>query len=94
MRRILTVAIVLFLASAALLLAPQRIVAQRAARFERETLNGRDVVAREVLVKFRQQPQASDLAQMRADANMRPVATSRVIMGGESRCQLAQKCAL
>ena len=69
MRRTLSVAIVLGLAGAALLLAPQRIVAQRAARFERETLNGRDVVAREVLVKFRQQPQAADLAQIRADGD-------------------------
>src|SRR5262249_23439198 len=40
-----------------------------AARFERETFNGRDVVAREVLVKFRQRPQASDLAQIRADGD-------------------------
>ncbi len=69
MRRTLSVAIVLGLAGAALLLAPQRIVAQRAARFERETVNGRDVVAREVLVKFRQPPQAADLAQIRADGD-------------------------
>jgi subtilase family serine protease len=66
MRRILSVAIVLGLAGAALLLAPRRIVAQRAARFDRETVNGRDVVAREVLVKLRQPP---DLAQIRADAD-------------------------
>ena len=69
MRRILTVAIVVALAGAALLLAPQRIVAQRASRFERESVNGRDVVAREVIVKFRQAPQASDLAQLRADGD-------------------------
>src|SRR5262245_28336854 len=69
MRRILSVAIVLGLAGAALLLAPRQIVAQRGGRFERETFNGRDVVAREVLVKFRQRPQASDLAQIRADGD-------------------------
>ena len=69
MRRILAVAIVLGLAGAALLLAPRRTAAQRAGRFDRETVNGRDVVAREVLVKFRQRPLASDLAQIRADGD-------------------------
>ena len=65
MRRILAVAIVLGLAGAALLLAPRRTAAQRAGRFDRESVNGRDVVAREVLVKFRQRPLPSDLAQVR-----------------------------
>jgi subtilase family serine protease len=69
MRRILAVAIVLGLAGAGLLLAPRRTAAQRAGRFDRESVNGRDVVAREVLVKFRQRPLASDLAQVRADAD-------------------------
>jgi len=69
MRRILTVAVVLGLVAAVLFLAPRRMVAQRNARFERETVNGRDVVAREVLVKFRQPPSASELAQLRADGD-------------------------
>src|SRR5262245_8175800 len=69
MRRILSVAVVLGLIAAVLFLAPRRMVAQRNARFERETVNGRDVVAREVLVKFRQPPSASELAQLRADGD-------------------------
>src|SRR5215468_10179328 len=69
MRRALSVAVLMALAGAVLVVAPRQIVAQRAARFERETFNGRDVVAREVLVKFRQRPQASDLAQIRADGD-------------------------
>ena len=69
MRRVLLIAIVVGLAGASLVVAPRRIVAQGAARFERETVNGRDVVAREVLVKFRQQPSASDLSQIRADGD-------------------------
>lgn len=76
MRRILSVAIGLGLAGAVLLLSPWQIAAQRGSRFERETVNGREVVAREVLVKFRQQPLASDIAQLRAagDAeDLRPV---------------------
>ena len=81
MRRILGVALVLGLAGAVLFLAPRRTAAQRAARFDRETVNGRDVVAREVLVKFRQQPLASDLAQIRADGDaddMRPIGRAGV----------------
>ena len=69
MRRVLSVAIVVGLAGAAIVVAPRRIVAQRGGRFERESVNGRDVVAREVLVKFRQQPTASDLAQIRTDGD-------------------------
>jgi len=69
MRRVLSVAIVVGLAGAAIVVAPRRIVAQRGGRFERENVNGRDVVAREVLVKFRQPPTASDLAQIRADGD-------------------------
>jgi subtilisin family serine protease/uncharacterized membrane protein len=45
-------------------------------RFNRETVNGREVVAREVLVKFRYPLQASELAQVSGDAaadEMRPV---------------------
>src|SRR5215510_3169723 len=69
MRRFLRVAVVIGLSGASLVLAPRSIVAQRAARFDRETINGRDVVAREVLVKFRQPPSASELAQLRADGD-------------------------
>ncbi|HEX7794997.1 MAG TPA: CARDB domain-containing protein, partial [Vicinamibacterales bacterium] len=69
MRRVLSVAMVVGLAGAAIVVAPRRIVAQRGGRFERETVNGRDVVAREVLVKFRRPPTASDLTQIRTDGD-------------------------
>jgi subtilase family serine protease len=69
MRRVLSIAIVVGLAGAAIVVAPRGIVAQRGGRFERETFNGRDVVAREVIVKFRQPPTASDLTQIRADGD-------------------------
>jgi subtilase family serine protease len=69
MRRVLSVAVVLGLAGAAIVVAPRRLVAQRGGRFERETVNGRDVVAREVLVKFRQPPSALDLTQIRAEGD-------------------------
>ena len=49
MRRI-GVAVVLGVVAGALLLVPP-LVGQRASRFEREAVNGRDVVAREVLVR-------------------------------------------
>ncbi|MGH9386979.1 MAG: S8 family serine peptidase, partial [Vicinamibacterales bacterium] len=66
MRRVIFAA-VLSVAGAALFLASPPIAGQRASRFERETVNGREVVGREVLVKFRQRPPASDLAQLRAE---------------------------
>jgi subtilisin family serine protease len=53
-----------------------RIEGQGGPRFNRETVNGREVVAREVLVKFRTPLQASELAQVAGDAaadEMRPV---------------------
>ena len=53
-----------------------RIEGQGGPRFNRETVNGREVVAREVLVKFRYPLQASELAQVAGDAaadEMRPV---------------------
>lgn len=69
MRRVLSVAIVVGLAGAAIVVAPPRIVAQRGDRLERESVNGRDVVAREVLVKFRQPPSTLDLTQIRAEGD-------------------------
>jgi subtilisin family serine protease len=48
----LAVAVALGALSAAITLTPS-VRAQRASRFDRETVNGREVVAREVLVKFR-----------------------------------------
>jgi subtilisin family serine protease len=53
-----------------------RIEGQGGPRFDREVINGREVVAREVLVKFRYPMQASELAQVAGDAaadEMRPV---------------------
>jgi len=50
-------------------LSPLRLDGQRASRFEREVVNGREVVAGEALFKFRYPPAAADLAQVAADAN-------------------------
>jgi len=53
-----------------------QIEGQGGPRVDRETVNGRPVVAREVLVKFRYPLQASELAQVAGDAaaeQMRPV---------------------
>ena len=53
MRRIsFGVAVVGGMVGAMVLLAPPPTEGQRASRLERQTVNGRDVVAREVLVKF------------------------------------------
>jgi subtilisin family serine protease len=65
--------VVLAIGGAALFLASPPIAGQRASRFERDSVNGREVVAREVLVRFRQRPQASDIAQIRADADAEDV---------------------
>ena len=68
MRRV-SVAVLLGLVAAASMLVSRPILGQRGSRFERETINGRDVVAREVLVKFRQTPLAADMAGVRADGD-------------------------
>src|SRR5262245_31638377 len=49
--------------------AEQPIAGQRASRFDRETVNGRDVVAGEVLVKFRRRPVASELSLIQAEGD-------------------------
>ena len=82
MRRILSVGVVLGLIGAGLLLAPWPILGQGASRFDRETVNGRDVVAREVLVKLRQPPVAAALAQLGADGdadNVRAIGRAGII---------------
>src|SRR5262245_16515662 len=98
MRRILRAAIVLGLSGASIVLAPRGIVAQRASRFERDTVNGRDVVAREVLVKFRRPPVASDVAQLRADGDaedVRPIGRAGVFrLRSRSRSASALAAAL
>ncbi len=50
-------------------LSPLRLDGQRVSRFDREIVNGREVVAGEALVKFRYPPAAADLARLAADAN-------------------------
>jgi subtilisin family serine protease len=60
-----------------------RIEGQGGPRFNRETVNGREVVAREVLVKFRNRLPASELAQLAGDAvadEMRPVGRRGVLL--------------
>jgi subtilase family serine protease len=57
------------LAAAALLGSAAPAAAQRAPRFERETVNGRDVVAREVLVKFRNAIAPSDLSTLAGESD-------------------------
>ena len=64
MRRIPFGLAVLFGVSALIFLSPLRTEGQRASRFERETVNGREVVAREALVRFRYPLRASELAQV------------------------------
>ena len=54
---------------ALVLLSPLRLDGQRGWRFDREVVNGREVVAGEALVKFRYLPAAADLAQFAADAS-------------------------
>src|SRR5439155_13069091 len=56
-----------------LLLAPAPTAGQRPSRVARESVNGRDVVAREVLVKFRQSIQQPDLAEIAADIDAQDV---------------------
>ena len=67
MRRIGVVVVLVI--GAALLLAPPPLIGQRASRFDREIVNGREVVAGEVLVKFRYPLPAAELAQIAADAD-------------------------
>jgi subtilisin family serine protease/uncharacterized membrane protein len=60
-----------------------RIEGQGGPRFDREIVNGREAVAREVLVKFRYPLQASALAQVAGDADadeMRPVGRSGAML--------------
>jgi subtilisin family serine protease len=60
-----------------------RIAGQGGPRFDREIVNGREAVAREVLVKFRYPLQASELAQVAGDAaadEMRPVGRRGVML--------------
>src|SRR5688572_28802529 len=58
---------------AAILLAPPPTEGQRSSRFERQTVNGREVVAREVLVKFRQDIQSQDLAEIAVETDAQSV---------------------
>ena len=55
------------------LLASSQPAGQRASRLERQTVNGRDVVAREVLVRFRNALQPSELAGMATEADAQAV---------------------
>jgi subtilisin family serine protease len=65
MRRVI-VAIV-WVCGTAVLLASPPVAGQHGPRFERETVKGRQAVAREVLVKFRQPPPASQIAKIRSE---------------------------
>src|SRR5687768_6031221 len=67
MRRIQFALTALFAVAALGFLSPLRLEGQRASRFDREILNGREVVAGEVLVKFRSPHQGSELARIAAD---------------------------
>src|SRR6185295_736878 len=55
------------------LLASSQPAGQRASRLERQTVNGRDVVAREVLVRFRNALQPSELAEMATEVDAQAV---------------------
>ena len=62
--------------SALIFLSPLRTEGQRASRFDRETVDGREVVAREALVRFRYPMPASALAQIAGETaadRVRPI---------------------
>ncbi len=59
-----------FAVGAVLLLAPAPGEGQRFSRLERQIVNGRDVVAREVLVKFRPGVQPADLTEIAAETDV------------------------
>ena len=67
MRRIQFALTALFAVAALGFLAPLRLEGQRASRFDREILNGREVVTGEVLVKFRSALQGPELARVAGD---------------------------
>lgn len=67
------VAVVFGMVGAMALLAPPPTEGQRASRFERETVNGRDVVAREVLVKFRDTLEPSEFAEVATESDAQVV---------------------
>jgi len=67
------VAVVFGMVGAMVLLAPPPTEGQRASRLERQTVNGRDVVAREVLVKFRDTLQPSELAEIATEIDAEAV---------------------
>ncbi|HEY3044926.1 MAG TPA: S8 family serine peptidase, partial [Vicinamibacterales bacterium] len=72
-----------FAVGAVLLLAPAPTEGQRPSRLERQTVNGREVVAREVLVKFRHGIQPADLADIAAATDAQDV--SRIGRAGTLR---------
>lgn len=67
------VAVVFGMVGAMALLAPPPTEGQRASRLEREIVNGRDVVAREVLVKFRDTLQPSEFAEVAMETDAQNV---------------------
>lgn len=67
------VAVVFGMVGAMVLLAPPPTEGQRASRLERQTVNGRDVVAREVLVKFRDTLQPSEFAEVAMETDAQNV---------------------
>jgi len=67
-RTSLTVTVALGALSAAIMLAPSA-RAQRVSRFDRESVNGREAVAREVLIRFRDPIPRSELADIATQAD-------------------------
>jgi subtilase family serine protease len=73
MHRSLLVLAIASAASGVLLLAPFPLEGQRASRLERQTVNGREVVAREVLVKFRNTLQPPEFAEVARETDAEDV---------------------